>query len=199
MNKSQRRAAFFNLQAMGPFLVLRHREPASQAVQGKRHVGSPPASTGSHHQAAPGGPPTARLRPRQRKRAAGRWRWLAAALDELDYGIVLVFDGLNVVHINDAARIELDDKHPLQLQGDELRRSSRATWLPPRGGDRCVGPRDAPSPVPSARTRSAPAWSIIPPRGGGHGAAGRARRPRQGTVCESLSVQGFRGAITHGR
>ena len=29
---------------------------------------------------------------------------LAAALDELDYGIVLLFDGMRVVHVNDAAR-----------------------------------------------------------------------------------------------
>jgi hypothetical protein len=49
------------------------------------------------------------------------WRWLAAALDELDYGIVLLFDGPNVVHINHAARVELDDQHPLQLFGNELR------------------------------------------------------------------------------
>lgn len=48
------------------------------------------------------------------------WRWLMAALDELDYGIVLLFDGAHVVHINEAARIELDDRHPLQMLGNEL-------------------------------------------------------------------------------
>ena len=49
------------------------------------------------------------------------WRWLTAALDELDYGIVLLFEGARVVHINHAARVELDDGHPLRLSGNELR------------------------------------------------------------------------------
>ena len=31
------------------------------------------------------------------------WQWLSAALDELDYGILLLFEGMRVVHINDAA------------------------------------------------------------------------------------------------
>lgn len=47
------------------------------------------------------------------------WRWLTAALDELDYGIVLLCDGRCVVHINHVARVELDD-HALQLLGNEL-------------------------------------------------------------------------------
>lgn len=58
------------------------------------------------------------------------WRWLAAALDELDYGIVLLFDGPNVVHINHAARVELDDEHPLQLFGNELRARSVRDIVP---------------------------------------------------------------------
>ena len=49
------------------------------------------------------------------------WRWLTAALDELDYGIVLLFDGAHVVHTNHAARVELDAGHPLQILGGKLR------------------------------------------------------------------------------
>lgn len=49
------------------------------------------------------------------------WHWLAAALDEIDYGIVLVgADGL-VRHANQAARDELDERHPLVLLHSELR------------------------------------------------------------------------------
>ena len=48
------------------------------------------------------------------------WQWLAAALDELDYGIVLLSDALRIIHINEAAQIELDDDHPLQMVGNEL-------------------------------------------------------------------------------
>jgi DNA-binding CsgD family transcriptional regulator len=48
-------------------------------------------------------------------------RWLAGALDELDYGIVLLFEGTHVVHINHAARVALDQDHALQMLGNELR------------------------------------------------------------------------------
>jgi DNA-binding CsgD family transcriptional regulator len=52
--------------------------------------------------------------------------WLAAALDELDYGMVLLLDGLRILHINDVARDELDECHPLQIEDGELRaRSAR--------------------------------------------------------------------------
>lgn len=50
--------------------------------------------------------------------------WLVGALDELDYGIVLLFDGAQVVHINHAAHAEMDMLHPLRLVGNEL----RARW-----------------------------------------------------------------------
>jgi DNA-binding CsgD family transcriptional regulator len=49
------------------------------------------------------------------------WRWLAAALDEMDYGIVLLTDTDHVMLVNHAARAKLDANHPLQLHGRELR------------------------------------------------------------------------------
>ncbi len=55
------------------------------------------------------------------------WQWLAGALDELDYGIVVLFDGTSIVHVNDAAEVELDDLHPLQRVGNELALGSPAT------------------------------------------------------------------------
>lgn len=48
-------------------------------------------------------------------------RCLALALDEIDYGLLLVTDGSQVQHANHTARAELDDSHPLQLLGRELR------------------------------------------------------------------------------
>jgi DNA-binding CsgD family transcriptional regulator len=47
--------------------------------------------------------------------------WFAAMLDEIDYGMLLVADDLQVVHANHVARAELDAEHPLQLLGAELR------------------------------------------------------------------------------
>jgi hypothetical protein len=40
-------------------------------------------------------------------------------LDEIDYGMVLVGEGNHVLHVNHAARAELDADHPLQLLGRE--------------------------------------------------------------------------------
>jgi DNA-binding CsgD family transcriptional regulator len=47
--------------------------------------------------------------------------WLLAALDEVDYGMLLVGPSAQVVHCNYAARVELDEKHPLHLLRGELR------------------------------------------------------------------------------
>lgn len=58
--------------------------------------------------------------PERRNAASLAWRWLAAALDEIDYGVLLVDDELQILHINHAARRELDQAHPLMLQGRSL-------------------------------------------------------------------------------
>lgn len=47
--------------------------------------------------------------------------WLAASLDEIDYGVLVVSRDARVMHVNHAARAELDAEHPLALRGDELR------------------------------------------------------------------------------
>ena len=47
--------------------------------------------------------------------------WLAATLDELDYGMLLLTDDGLVLHANHVARVELDGVHPLQLVGRTLR------------------------------------------------------------------------------
>lgn len=50
-----------------------------------------------------------------------RTRLLAAVLDEIDYGLMLVSDDAQVLHANHVARSELDAEHPLQLLGRGLR------------------------------------------------------------------------------
>lgn len=47
--------------------------------------------------------------------------WLAAALDEIDYGLVLLGSDGRVAQVNHAARAELDAGHALQLHRGELR------------------------------------------------------------------------------
>ena len=48
-------------------------------------------------------------------------RALARMLDVVDYGMLLVVDETHVVFINQIARAELDEDHPLQLLGRDLR------------------------------------------------------------------------------
>lgn len=58
---------------------------------------------------------------RERRRSAPGTHWLMAALDEVDYGIVVLDGNAQVQHVNHTARAELDDEHPLQLLGSTLR------------------------------------------------------------------------------
>ncbi len=51
----------------------------------------------------------------------GRARALARMLDVVDYGMLLVVDDGCVLFANQVARAEMDDKHPLQLLGHDLR------------------------------------------------------------------------------
>jgi len=74
--------------------------------------------------AAAGGRPSANdgyRGPERRRRPSPLSGLLAAMLDEIDYGMLLVADGLHLLHANHVARAELDAEHPLQLLGEELR------------------------------------------------------------------------------
>lgn len=54
--------------------------------------------------------------------------WRLAVLDEVDYGMLLIGRGGQVLHCNYAARLELDDAHPLHVVRGELRaRDARDT------------------------------------------------------------------------
>lgn len=59
--------------------------------------------------------------PERRSATSLATRWLAQMLDEIDYGMLLLTEGSQVLHVNRAARAELDAGHPLQLLGGELR------------------------------------------------------------------------------
>jgi DNA-binding CsgD family transcriptional regulator len=59
--------------------------------------------------------------PERRSADSALWRWMAAMLDEIDYGMLLVVDEMRVMHANHVARAELDNEHPLQMLGSQLR------------------------------------------------------------------------------
>lgn len=116
--------------------------------------------------------------------------WFAAVLDEIDYGLVLLDANAQVVHLNQAARVELDDGHPLQRRGRAIR-ARRAQDEPAladafdaarRGLRRMLALGDAKHPVNVA---------VVPVVGpGGVGSATLLMLSKR-EVCETLSVQGF--------
>jgi DNA-binding CsgD family transcriptional regulator len=59
--------------------------------------------------------------PDRRAAISPTWRWLAATLDELDYGVILLSGDGRLMHVNHVAGLELDGDHPLQRQGADLR------------------------------------------------------------------------------
>lgn len=59
--------------------------------------------------------------PERRTSAPSIARWLSLMLDEIDYGMILLGEAAEVIHVNHAARAELDAGHPLQLLGRQLR------------------------------------------------------------------------------
>jgi len=77
--------------------------------------------------------------PERRRRHSPLTGLLAAMLDEIDYGMLLVTDGVRLLHANHVARAELDAEHPLQVLGRELRARRPQDVAPLHGalGDAC--------------------------------------------------------------
>lgn len=61
------------------------------------------------------------LGPERRRAARDPGAWLTRILDEIDYGMLLASTDAQVAYMNHAARVELDELHPLQLLGRTLR------------------------------------------------------------------------------
>jgi DNA-binding CsgD family transcriptional regulator len=120
---------------------------------------------------------------------------LAATVDELDYGLLLLDRSLHVVHANHAARCEFNATHPLQLLKDRLQaqdphdaallRDALADVFQ-RGHRKLltIGPgarRISLSLVPLAPGGTSPKWALV-----------LLGKPQ---VCQDLSVEAF--ARTH--
>lgn len=63
----------------------------------------------------------AALQLERRSAASLSSHWLALVLEELDYGVLLLTRHGELMHCNRAARLALEQGHPLQLQGSLLR------------------------------------------------------------------------------
>ena len=130
------------------------------------------------------------------ERRTGR-AWLAATLDEVDFGMLLLTDTDHVVHANHAARTELDGDHPLQMLGHVLRaRHSRdapaLTSALQNAAQRAL--RKLVTLGEGARRVSVSVVPIGNAQGLGDGATLLMMSKRK--TCESLSVQGY--ARSHG-
>ncbi len=127
--------------------------------------------------------------------------WLAAALDELDYGVLLVGADAEIVYRNHAAATELGADHPLRCEGRFLRAVDTAD---------AVALRDALRSARSKRLRRL-VWlgaadvqvgvSVVPLASGTTDDDAAAEAPTllvlgKRQVCETLSVQAF--ARSHG-
>ena len=120
------------------------------------------------------------------------WRWLAATLDEVDYGMLLLADGGHVMHVNHAAQTELDARHPLQLLGRELRARRPEDVAPLHDALHGAAARGLRRLLTLGEEGHRVSISVVP-----LGGLGRDERTAtlvilgKRQVCEALSVQGY--------
>jgi DNA-binding CsgD family transcriptional regulator len=130
--------------------------------------------------------------PERRGSTSMLWRWLAATLDEVDYGMLLLADGAHVLHVNHAARAELDAHHPLQLLGRELRARRPEDVAPLHDALQGAAIRGLRRLLTIGEEGRRVSVSVVP-------LGGLGRDDRTATLvilgkrqfCEALSVQGF--------
>ncbi|MDE2300580.1 MAG: helix-turn-helix transcriptional regulator [Burkholderiales bacterium] len=123
--------------------------------------------------------------------------WLAATLDEIDYGMLLLADESQVIHANHAARAELDSAHPLQLFGGELRARRAPDVLPLAEALQAAAQRGLRKLLTLGAGAQKVSVSVVPLSGPDEpGAAVTLLMLGKRQVCEVLSVQGY--ARSHG-
>jgi len=124
-------------------------------------------------------------------------QWFMQMLDEIDYGMLLLVDETQVVHVNQAAKADLDGQHPLQLLGTELRarRTSDAAALRQAlGGAARRGLRTL---LTLGGEANPLCVAVVPLANAAAGAASATLLVfGKRKVCEALSVQGY--ARCHG-
>ena len=133
--------------------------------------------------------------PERRATPAPVQRWLGLLIDEIDYGMVLLTDDAQVVHVNHLARVELESGHPLEMRGRSLyaRRSidtltlANALSAAALRGRRCL--------LKLGEGGHQAMVSVVPLGQQGHGEPAIALVFGKRQVCEPLSVEAF--ARTH--
>lgn len=119
------------------------------------------------------------------------WQWLAGALDELDYGIVVLHEGTRMVHVNDAAQVELDELHPLQRVGNELRARLARDVAPLHEAVTAAATRGMRRLLTVGEETHRTSISVVPLESADDGPRAVLIVLGKREMCESLSVQGF--------
>ena len=135
--------------------------------------------------------------PERRSVHARSKHWLAATLDEIDYGMLLLTDEVQAIHVNHAARAELDAAHPLQLLGNTLRARRPQDVLPLADALHAAARRGLRKLLTLGDGAQRISVSVVPlalPDAASEQVTLVMLGKRQ--VCEVLSVQGF--AHSHG-
>ena len=145
------------------------------------------------HRAPPFGHGRARFSGPERRAGPARCQhWLAASLDEIDYGMLVLSDETQVMHLNHAARAELDDAHPLQLLGHGLRARRPQDVVPLAEALNAAAYRGLRKLLTLGTGAQRVSLSVVPLAGPAD-ANGPVTLVMLGKrqVCEVLSVQGF--------
>ncbi len=135
--------------------------------------------------------------PERRAAHAHSRHWLAATLDEIDYGLLLVGADGDALHVNHAARAELDASHPLQLLGRQLRARRPQDAAPLADAMQAAARRGLRKLLTLGEGAHRVSVSVVPlsaPDAGSDPVTLLMLGKHQ--VCEALSVQGF--ACSHG-
>ena len=133
--------------------------------------------------------------PERRSTAMQGSRLLSLMLDEVGYGMVLLSENFHVLLLNHAARAELDDDHPLQVVGRELRARRPQDMAPLQ--DALTAARRGLRRLVTLGERHEPFSMAVVPLGAQTTGAPQATLLQLGKkrVCENLSMQWF--ARTH--
>lgn len=135
--------------------------------------------------------------PERRAGKAPSRHWLAATLDEVDYGMLLLTDEAHAMHVNHAARAELDKAHPLQLMGGALRARRPKDALPLTDALHAAARRGLRKLLTLGEGAQRVSLSVVPllPADEAIGPVTLVMLGKR-QVCEVLSVQGY--ACGHG-
>lgn len=130
--------------------------------------------------------------PERRDRAWQSARWYELMLDEIDYGVLLLGEDAEVLHINHTARAELDEQHPLQLLGHELRARHARDLLLLQQALHGAGQRGLRRLIMLGEAGHRVAVSVVPlSHAGAHGRTAIQLSMGKRQVCGELSVQWF--------